>query len=162
MKNNVVPLIVLMVMSTMSFSQQLSPNLVSSQSGFDRSDQLILEWTLGETIIETIASKNTMYSQGFHQPIIEVDSYLILNDNDLMIFPNPVKNYLNIRMLSNIDSHFDFKIYDSYGRSIKHSLEGFLIDNTVQLDVNDLPSGIYFLRISNTEGDLKSYKFIKR
>ena len=123
---------------------------------------MILEWTLGETVIETITNTNTMYSQGFHQPIIEVERYLILKDDDLQIFPNPVNVYLNIKMLSDIDSHLDFNIYDSYGRSIKQTLDGILIDNTVKLDVNDLPSGIYVLRISNAEGDLKSYKFIKR
>ncbi len=78
------------------------------------------------------------------------------------LFPNPVKTSLNADLqfdsnqiatviITNVAGHiFMFKEYD-FAKGL----------NSIVFDVNDFPSGFYFLQIMNEEGSTKNEKFIK-
>ena len=161
MKKTLVPVGVLLLMASVSFSQSLSPTLLSSQSGYDTSKNMILEWTLGESAIETISEKNTIYSQGFIQPFLGSSKAFAQIVDEFLIFPNPVKTDLNVQLLSNSNSHVAIDIYDVNGRNIMQFERGFALSETIRLDVSDLPVGMYLVRISDTFGVIKNHKIIK-
>lgn len=76
------------------------------------------------------------------------------------IFPNPVVTALNIELLADNDE-VNFEIINIQGQvsfqKTQNIEKGF---NQIQLDVNDLPSGIYFLKINNGNNETRQ-RFMK-
>lgn len=71
---------------------------------------------------------------------------------DIKIYPNPVTNVLNIEQVNTVKQHH-LELYDLFGRvvrTIRFSAPA------IQVDLEGLPSGVYFLRSKDTE---KSYSF---
>ena len=86
--------------------------------------------------------------QGVSEPLIE-------KNLDLNIFPNPVKDKLNINL--SIPATYTFDIYDSLGRLVFHSKE---LSEHFVLDVNNWTKGVYTLKVMQNN-KVSFYKFIK-
>ena len=54
-------------------SQQLTPVVLSSNGGVGTSGKLQLEWTLGELAVEGLIGQPRSYTEGFHQPTLQVE-----------------------------------------------------------------------------------------
>ena len=76
------------------------------------------------------------------------------NQNDLVIYPNPVKGLLNIKLNGEINI-IDCTIYNFVGQVISKKNE-----TTTQINTEDLTKGIYIIQINTSEG-IFSKKFIK-
>jgi uncharacterized Ntn-hydrolase superfamily protein len=91
------------------------------------------------------------------------DQFLRVENNDLIsqfsIFPNPAKDKLHINYNSEIGL-LSLDIYNIQGKKIKN----ILIDNSQvsnqELNIKDLKSGLYFLRVGTVKGTV-SLKFVK-
>lgn len=78
------------------------------------------------------------------------------NQNNFTIYPNPVKETLNINNGSN--QQVTATVYDIDGKLLQsHSLE----NNLSTLDVKALSQGLYFVVFENENGERVSKKFIK-
>ena len=76
-------------------------------------------------------------------------------NTNISIFPNPFTSILNISAKENIQNII---IYDISGKMIK----SYAIDaNQIQLDLNSLSKGFYFVKITNKSG-YKTEKLIKQ
>ena len=67
----------------------------------------------------------------------------ITNENNVVLFPNPTSNKINIRS----NEYFkisEIEIFDISGRKLKSSFE------TENIDVSDFSKGIYFVKIHNS------------
>jgi len=80
---------------------------------------------------------------------------------DYKIFPNPASDHILISFSNNTDSEPTMNIYNSQGRMIKsYSDTNFeKPQNTINLDVSDLMSGIYYLKIEKL-GLTQTHKLI--
>jgi len=65
-----------------------------------------------------------------------------ISQNNIIIFPNPSKDYINLK--NNVQKDFDFQIYSSTGELIKTGTT----EN--QLDITELKNGLYILIIENS------------
>ena len=75
---------------------------------------------------------------------------------NLSVYPNPVSDRLNIDYKENIST---LNVYDLSGRSVK----SFTTNNSNNsIDVSDLKSGIYLLRIETENKNVSTVKFIKK
>lgn len=98
--------------------------------------------------------QNTYYSTN----LIALHGGVALSTNDfevnnsVKIYPNPVKDILNITTIDNSEI-ISVKIYDLQGKLI-------LETTTTSIDTNDLTSGLYFVNILTEKGRLTK-KFIK-
>ncbi len=109
---------------------------------------------------------NFIPSDGFYFDDFEISDYDpgILNNNEtealseVIILPNPFDSSLSILGIS--EGNATITMYDAQGRKLKFSLEsvnnGYFI---VGLDA--LTSGIYFLKIKNTDGEKVVRRIIK-
>ncbi|MFY0255815.1 PKD domain-containing protein [Chitinophaga sp. 30R24] len=79
-----------------------------------------------------------------------------VNDS-IAVSPNPITTTARLTVVLEGDNTVDVRIYDLLGRQVWESVYTF--SNTMQtdIDVRDLPNGIYFLRVEN-----KQFKRIKR
>jgi CotH kinase protein/Secretion system C-terminal sorting domain len=72
--------------------------------------------------------------------------------NDVSVYPNPVRNLLNIENKNQIISTIE--IYDFLGKLIISK------NNEVSIDVSNVENGIYFCKINNINGYSKSMKIV--
>ena len=63
----------------------------------------------------------------------------------LSLYPNPTKGMLNLD--ANLEGRTEVKILDLNGRTVKHFATNGL--NEMCINVSDLQSGVYFIRVSN-------------
>jgi len=163
MKKKLCYFIFFLIVSAFGFSQNLSPSIISSQGSFDEAEGITLEWTLGESIIETINHQNEIYTQGFHQPFIysrlEIQDHL--NAFNIVVSPNPVNAIVNISVDGNYNSQLIIHLFDVNGKIIKKTTSSGNY-NDITLNVIELSSGIYILKISDIDGTfVETHKIIK-
>ena len=77
--------------------------------------------------------------------------------NNFIVYPNPAGNFITIQF-DNIDKNYPYKIefYNSMGLRVLERI----IDDNEPIYLQNIPSGIYFLRVS-TNTELFLSKFIK-
>jgi hypothetical protein len=75
-----------------------------------------------------------------------------LNQNDILLYPNPVKSLLNVK---NISAKANYKIFSASGQLIS---SGVIANN--KIDVSELISGLYIIDIEDITGSVQK-KFIK-
>lgn len=158
--------------SNYTFCQKLSPEVISSAGDISKTAFVSLEWTLGETVIESSKTADKHYTQGFHQSYIKVTSIFPANneslasDYNMIVFPNPVEAILEIKVSSeNLPQDKIGKVnlflIDILGQQLSVQKTNEKSGSTF-LDMTDLPSGVYFLKAQEENGLLlKSFKIIK-
>ncbi len=115
-----------------------------------------------EEIIEDITDTDNVAD-------VEVNSVLENTENarvvpaisDVNIFPNPANQYINVAYTNVESTEVQLLLMDINGRIIQHQiLNDAPGQQVIQMDVNDLSSGFYFIRL--VAGDtVQSMKFVK-
>lgn len=75
-----------------------------------------------------------------------------VNQDDIMIYPNPVSSLLYVK---NISTKGNYKIYNSAGQLVS---KGIILNN--KIDVSNLLNGVYVIDIEDAKGTIQK-KFIK-
>lgn len=129
------------------FSQSISPYLVSNAGGTMESNEVIMDFSIGELVIETLDNTEIL-TQGFHQDALAVAIPIVELDILTRIYPNPSADELLIELSRQRNGAIS--LYDIGGKLvIQDVLQGQLLK---KLDVSDLGAGSYILQIkSSTE-----------
>ena len=131
--------------------------VLSSQGELYTSDNLIMDYTLGEIFIETVSSESHTLTQGFHQT-----SWSFLGqvnhkeDYRATVFPNPSIDQLNIEAYDFQD--VSYTLFDANGKLLR---QGQLQSQLTELDVRSLAAGHYSLILSSDVERLKTFKLVK-
>ena len=147
-------------------------NVIAAAGEISQTGKTILEWTLGEVAVTTIALPNgSLLTQGFHQPeILRVESAAenfqgvshTFFTEAIAIAPNPVSTSLTIKIPEQWSSFASvIELFDSNGRSLQSKqIEPGLA--TAHWDMSILPAGAYWLRVTAKEaGRVQTFKVIK-
>jgi len=108
-----------------------------------------------EGTLRVVAANTCGISAEAKLSILKVAVNEYLTDKSILIYPNPVHNQLQIKNYELQEGDI-IEIYDVFGRVIKAGYAPFL-PNEPTIDVSQLPSGIYILKIGNYQG-----KFVKQ
>ena len=76
---------------------------------------------------------------------------------ELMVYPNPVINSLNIRINTTSAGNYSVSLIDLLGRNINHSDQNLMLKegtNALQMDVSALVGGVYFLIVKTPAGEV--------
>ncbi len=73
----------------------------------------------------------------------------------MMIFPNPATSYIDVTTKTPMES---MEIINSDFKTVLRNVQKA---NSFQLDISDLPSGLYFLKCNNKSGQSYTAKFLK-
>lgn len=155
--------------SDYTFCQKLSPEVISSAGDISKTASLSLEWTLGETVIESSKTANKHYTQGFHQTYLKVTTIKnesLASDENMIIFPNPVESILELKISTENLSQdksgtLDLFLIDIRGQQLLVQKTNEKSGSTF-VDMTAFPSGTYFLKAQKENGLLlKSFKIIK-
>jgi hypothetical protein len=133
----------------------------------------LIEWTIGEIMVEALQGSKKRITQGFHQDFwgnlsrIQNSSYIfsVLDQEDIeqhfSVFPNPFVSNVSVKWEFDEDLNLWFEVYALDGRRIFHQRQNA---NTSQLliQLNNLKPSTYILRISDpARGFLETHKIIK-
>lgn len=164
MKRAILILIVFAIVLPLG-AQTLEPRVIASAGGYDEDPGVVsISWTLGETIIPTFqddpVTPTIILTHGFQQQLIitTVQENLEIFVN-VTIYPNPASEALNIRFEEALDGAVDLVLLSQDGKLVKRDIiEAATIEK--QLNMQDLPAGIYFLRL--IKGKLSNvYKVVR-
>ena len=145
-------------------AQTVEPKVIASAGGYDEVGGISISWILGETIIPTFqddpVTPTIILTHGFQQQLIitTVEDNLDILVN-VTVYPNPASEILNIRFEEPLNDEVDLVLLSQDGRLVKNDI----IEATTfekQISMQDLPSGIYFLRL--IKGKLSNvYKVVR-
>ena len=89
-------------------------------------------------------SDNDVAIARYNGNTLSTDDYQ--KENNFSIYPNPVTNVLNFKMLNNEFSNETFRIYNVLGETV---LEGKIVSNDNAVNVENLTNGFYFIGIGD-------------
>lgn len=147
-------------------AQTISPSILASAGGSDKTSTISLDWTMGEYAVETIFSADNMYTQGFNQPYLIITSSGSVAANDgvykISIAPNPVLSVLNFSIASLHNIQVFVSVADIAGRIFIQKIARSSFGN-MQIDFKGLPAGTYNLivREAGSLQIIKTYQVIK-
>jgi len=148
--------------NTVTVHQQV----IASAGGITKFKNIELAWTMGDAFIGEILDKNSLYTVGFHQPII-ILPLSTLNEaltDEIMVFPNPFGSSLNVKFkLENEKNSGSYKLVlsDLLGKQI---LEKTIDSNNPEtiVDLPEISSGSYQIKVySLKQGLFRTFKMIK-
>ena len=122
-------------------------NLVDNNAVEDDEAVLILNPSLASESSDGLALRST-------------DRKVSIEKIDL--YPNPTNGSINFNFVSDAEYDAEIQIMDVIGRVIQsHSTVANRGVNNLQMDVSAIDAGIYFINLSNADGNVSNHKFIK-
>jgi endonuclease/exonuclease/phosphatase family metal-dependent hydrolase len=109
---------------------------------------------------EDFVSDHLPVAIGFNpESIVPLSSIEALDNGfKVRIYPNPTSGIVNITTKGK-ERPSELYVSDYLGRKVRR-FKGGLIDETVTLDLTDLPNGIYYLNLLDSKGRLKTEKVV--
>lgn len=153
-------LIIGIIWQTLVYSQNLSPDVVSSSGDYFTNANNSLSWTLGENIIETVSGPNNILTQGFQQTnyIITSINENSSDDYSIVAYPNPANELVELKANSKELANVTADLYDGNA----NLLYSKIFKDHLQIDLKNYVSGNYFIRVSDKERHLiRSFKIQK-
>ncbi|CAH0999325.1 hypothetical protein LEM8419_00623 [Neolewinella maritima] len=125
--------------------------------GSDHTEQLALDWTVGQLATHTLATPGGLFTQGFHQPLLHVlppapATTADANVPTITVFPNPTQSLLNVTVTgAQQEAYSILEVLDTRGRMVVRQ-QSETYRATRQLDLIQLPPGTYQLRVAQASG----------
>jgi len=145
-------------------AQSLSQVVVANSGATISGASNTLSFTVGEPVIGTITNGESLH-QGFWAGAVE---NVLLSTDDFSrnpqptIFPNPVKEYLNLVFTETTGEDVEIDIFDVLGNRVLHRE---FINNAPNemLDMANYSSGVYILNVMYSKTQkAKTFKIIKQ
>ncbi|MFN3554559.1 MAG: T9SS type A sorting domain-containing protein [Bacteroidales bacterium] len=146
---------------TPAFGQDVSTSVLNSSGGEGKSGTMTIAWSVGEVVTETFQQGDVWLTQGLFQPEIIITSVKEIAGilYDIRVFPNPSRDLLNIRFDRHPGEKTTWWLFGQGGNVMK---TGVLDGLTETFSLEELPAGIYFLRIISGQTELKVFKIVKQ
>ena len=118
--------------------------------------------TVGVYFVTFTASDNSGNSASTQVEVTVFDPLSISENNfeNMFVYPNPVKDILNIQ---NVYSNSTISLIDILGKNYEINVINDFQNNRLSLNMSNLETGIYFIRIQDINtGQLKTLRLIKQ
>ena len=139
-------------------------SVIASAGDYQSNGSISLSWTLGEVAVTTLTSGNYTLTQGFQQSWdlgVKVED--VKYDWSVQVYPNPVKENLNVKFTLDKPREFSIEIMDITGKKIWVKKSQTINPNQImELDFSQYKHGIYLLQIYSSDQKLhRVYKIRK-
>ena len=131
-------------------------------AGGDASGSLgTVAYSIGQIVYTTHMATNGLVAQGVQQPYT-ISTVLGIENNsiklDFTAYPNPTINFLTLNVGNAELSTLSFQLYDLRGILIESRK---ILSSTETIGMENLPSAMYFLKVSNNNKEIKTFKIFK-
>jgi hypothetical protein len=134
---------------------------VVSGGNFHQNSQGSISWGLGEAVIETFEVDDIIITQGFQQSKLTITTIEELPESEFSItaFPNPANDFVYLKSNLNESDDVYFTMFDLNGKIVMQDK----INSTLEkVSFRALKSGVYFIKISLNNKEMKTIKVIKQ
>jgi hypothetical protein len=158
MKHKKVKLSVLLLgLGLTAQAQQATTATGGDASGSGRT----IAYSLGQIVYTTNTGTTGSVAQGVQQPyeisiVLGIDNHSI--NLELSAYPNPTTNYLTLNVGKAELSTLNFQLFDISGKLIESRK---IISSNETIGMENLPNAIYFLKVTNNNKQVKTFKIIK-
>lgn len=138
-----------------------SQQVVANAGGYASSAFGSLSWTLGEGIIETFKGSNTILTQGFQQSkliITDIKDVAVIS-LDVNVSPNPTEDFVILKVGKEALKDIQYVLYDSNGKILQIQK---LVNNSTNVPLNNQSPGIYLLKVSQGNKEVRVFKIVKK
>lgn len=152
----IISLIIFVYAITSIQAQQTTASAGGDASGIGGT----FSYSIGQVVYTYIFGSDVIVAEGVQQPYeiltLGLDNYQI--NLVMQTYPNPTKDYLVLNVHSIDLSNIIFQLYDVNGRIIETRT---IVSPIETICMVNLPSSIYFLKVTNNNKEIKSFKIIK-
>ena len=118
-------------------------------------------YSVGQIVYTTNTGTNGSVAQGVQQPyeisiVLGIDNHTI--NLELTAYPNPTANFLTLNVGNAELSTLNFQLYDILGKLIESRK---IISSSETIAIENLPTATYFLKVTNNNNEVKTFKIIK-
>lgn len=118
-------------------------------------------YSVGQVVYTTITGSNGSAAQGVQQAfeisiVLGVENHQV---NLIRAYPNPTIDYLTLNVGNSDLSYLNFQLYDITGKLIENKK---ITSATETIRMENLPSATYFLKVTNNNKVVKTFKIIKK
>jgi len=142
------------------FSKTHAQEVILTSGGYASGSGGTASYSIGQIVQNTITGTNGSAIQGIQFYI--ASSTLAITDFEtnlsISTYPNPTSSFLNIKVQGNQENTLSYKLFNILGELL---ISGDIKNNTAEINVEQLPSATYLLRVSNSNNITKTYKIIK-
>jgi hypothetical protein len=119
-------------------------------------------YSVGQIVYTTNTGTTGSVAQGVQQPYEISVVTGIKNETktsiSLVVFPNPTTNFLTLNVSNAELSTLNFQLYDISGKLIESRK---IISSSETITMENLPTATYFLKVTNNNKEVKTFKIIK-
>jgi hypothetical protein len=117
--------------------------------------------SVGQIVYTTYTGITGSVAQGVQQPY-EISTVVGLDNNSINLvltaYPNPTTNFLTLNVGDAELSTLNFQLYDASGKIIESRK---IINSSETITMENLPTATYFLKVTNFNKEVKTFKIIK-
>ena len=122
-----------------------------------------VSYTVGQITYTTYTGTNGSVAQGVQQPYEISVVNGIAEAKDIVLqcsaYPNPLTDIIKLNIGNLSTSNFNYQLFDNNGKL----LESKKIENTeTSINMHNLATATYFIRISDKDKAIKTFKIIKK
>jgi len=117
--------------------------------------------SIGQITYTSANGSNGSINQGVQQPF---EIMTLGKDNfpeitlQMMVYPNPTSSFLNLRIENYTIENLKYSLFDISGKEISNQK---IKNSETQINMSNLPSALYFLKVIEEGKLLKTFKIIK-
>lgn len=119
-------------------------------------------YSVGQTVYSTHTGTNASVTQGVQQPyeISIVTEIKEAKDISLsfVVYPNPTTNFLKLKINNYESDYLTYHLYQLDGKILDTKK---IEDAETSISMEHLASGVYFLKITELNKDIKTFQIIK-
>jgi hypothetical protein len=156
MKKTLIPVLFLIVPWINALSQQLSHQVLVPAAGVVTEGGISYSQTIGETAVEIVGCFDYVFTQGFQQPSIKLKIEKKHEGTGVLVYPNPVTDYVTIEMYGERAKTIKIEIISITGRILYSDTKIFQAEFWYKdhHNVEDLMRGLYLIRVTANDGML--------
>jgi len=159
MKNKKTKLIALLLLG-IGFNQVYAQQATTASGGDASGSGGSVAYSFGQIVYTTNTGSNGSVGQGVQQPY-EISITIGLNETgvnlNLSAYPNPTTNYLMLEV-DNYDKALSYQLYDISGKLLESNT---VVANSTTINMEQLARATYFLKVSQNNKEVKTFKIIK-
>ena len=144
-------IIVLVSLMLISFNG-MSQSVISSAGKTSTSNNFIISWTLGETVVATLQNENTNLTQGFHQPLM-VDLFPTSLEDDMVLdmvaYPNPTYDKVLFKG-GDPTGTYHLRLVDKLGRVLEQKS---VPSDQLEIEMGRYTNGSYLIEVIENKSD---------
>jgi len=157
------PLVISAFLALIGFSatgQSIDRYIIGSAGNTRNATNFSADWTIGETVVQTLSNQNFILTQGFHQVewVVLETPQLVAPSIEFSLFPNPASTFVWVKPATSFEGRVQlFSLHGQLVRSLELS-----VNAATEISLAGLENSQYLVIITDNDGNLiKTFNLIK-